>query len=134
MPVNMPVFHMDHCVFAAFLWQGKDWRDCGRPCDRHRVELRDRVGAAFPVAADAGCRNTVYNAVPQSAAQFLPRMLALGLRHFRVELLRETADQVGPLLEQYARVLAGLDEGRGTWRRLQALDQLGVTRGTLSLL
>jgi putative protease len=131
---HMPMFYMEHCVFAAFLSHGKDWRDCGRPCDRHRVELRDRVGAAFPVAADAGCRNTVFNAVPQSAAQFLPRMLALGLRHFRVELLRETADQVGSLLEQYGRVLAGLDDGRATWRHLQALDQLGVTRGTLSLL
>jgi putative protease len=130
----MPMFHMDHCVFAAFLSRGKDWRDCGRPCDRHRVELRDRVGAEFPVVADAGCRNTVYNAVAQSAAEFLPRMRALGLRHFRVELLRETAAQVGPLLGQYARVLAGLDDGRGTWRHLQALNQLGVTRGTLSLL
>jgi len=127
------MFHMEHCVFAAFLSSGKDWRDCGRPCDRHRVELRDRVGAEFPVVADAGCRNTVYNAVPQSAAQFLPRMRALGLRHFRVELLRETPGEVGPLLEQYARVLAGLDDGRGTWRRLQVLNQLGVTRGTLQL-
>jgi putative protease len=130
---HMPMFHMEHCVFAAFLSSGKDWRDCGRPCDRHRVELRDRVGAAFPVAADVGCRNTVFNAVPQSAAQYVPRMRALGLRHFRVELLREPAERVGPLLEQYARVLAGLDDGRGTWRHLRALDQLGVTRGTLSL-
>ena len=130
---HMPLFHMEHCVYAAFLSNGKDWRDCGRPCDHHKVELRDRVGAEFPVLVDVGCRNTVYNAVAQSAAEFLPRMLALGLRHFRVELLRETPEQVGPLLEQYARVLAGLDDGRGTWRRLRVLNQLGVTRGTLQL-
>jgi putative protease len=130
---HVPMFHMEHCVYAAFLSQGKDWRDCGRPCDRHRVDLRDRVGAEFPVAVDAGCRNTVFNAVAQSAAEFLPRMLGMGLRHFRVELLRETAEQVGPLLETYARVLAGLDDGRGTWRRLQAQNQLGLTRGTLQL-
>jgi putative protease len=128
---HMPMFHMEHCVFAAFLSQGKDWRDCGRPCDRHRVELRDRVGAEFPVVADAGCRNTVFNAVPQSAAEFLPRMRTLGLRHFRVELLREAAAEVGPVLEQYARVLAGLEDGRKLWRHLRALNQLGVTRGTL---
>jgi putative protease len=130
---HMPLFHMEHCVYAAFLSDGKDWRDCGRPCDHHKVELRDRVGAEFPVLVDVGCRNTVYNAVAQSAAEFLPRMLALGLRHFRVELLRETPEQVGPLLEQYARVLAGLDDGRGTWRSLRVLNQLGVTRGTLQL-
>jgi putative protease len=36
-------------------------------------------------------------------------------------------------LERYARVLAGQDDGRGTWRQLRALNQLGVTRGTLQL-
>jgi putative protease len=113
---------------------GKDWRDCGRPCDRHKVELRDRAGVEFPVMADTGCRNTVYNAVPQSAIEFLPRMLALGLRRFRVELLRETAAEVKPLLERYAAVSAGEDDGRGAWRQLRALNQLGVTRGTLNLL
>jgi len=128
---HMPMFHMEHCVFAAFLSEGKDWRDCGRPCDHHRLELRDRMGADFPVLADTGCRNTVFNSVAQSAAEYLPRMQALGLCHFRVELLRETSEQVAPLLETYARVLAGRDDGRRTWRSLQALNQLGVTRGTL---
>ena len=121
------------CFRTAFLSEGKDWRDCGRPCDRHQVELRDRVGAEFPVVADAGCRNTVFNSVAQSAAEFLPRMQGLGLCHFRVELLRETAAQVGPVLERYARVLAGLEDGRRTWRQLQVLNQLGVTRGTLQM-
>jgi putative protease len=130
---HMPMFHMEHCVFAAFLSTGKDWRDCGRPCDHHKVELRDRVGAAFPVAPDAGCRNTVFNAVPQSAAEYVPQMRALGLRRFRVELLRETPEQVGPLLTAYRRVIAGADDGRETWKKLRAMNQLGVTRGTLQL-
>jgi len=130
---HMPMFHMEHCVFAAFLSEGKDWRDCGRPCDRHKVELRDRVGAAFPVLADTGCRNTVFNSVPQSAAEYLPRMQALGVRWFRVELLRETGSEVGPLIKQYADVLAGRDDGNKTWRSLRALNQLGVTRGTLQM-
>jgi U32 family peptidase len=130
---HMPMFHMEHCVFAAMLSNGKDARDCGRPCDRHRVELRDRVGAAFPLLADTGCRNTVFNAVPQSAAEYIPKMLADGVRHFRVELLRETAAEVGPVLEHYSRVIAGEESPRETWRNLQILNQLGVTRGTLQL-
>jgi putative protease len=129
---HMPMFHMEHCVFAAFMSTGKDYRDCGRPCDHHKVELKDRVGAEFPVVVDAGCRNTVYNHVPQSAAEYVPRMKGLGVRHFRVELLRETTGEVGPLLERYARVLCGMDAGRAAWRGLQVLNQLGVTRGTLS--
>jgi putative protease len=131
---HMPMFHMEHCVFATFLSTGKDHRDCGRPCERHKVELRDRVGAPFPVLPDTGCRNTVFNSVPQSAAEYVGRMRELGITRFRVDLLRETADQVGPLLERYARVVAGRDDGRETWRQLRALNQLGVTRGTLQLL
>ncbi len=73
---HMPMFHMEHCVFAAMLSSGKDWRDCGRPCDSHKVELRDHVGAEFPLVADTGCRNTVFNSLPQSAAEYVPQMLA----------------------------------------------------------
>jgi putative protease len=131
---HMPMFHMEHCVFAAFLSSGKDHRDCGRPCEEHKVELRDRVGANFPVLPDTGCRNTVFNNVAQSAAEYVGRMRELELARFRVDLLRETAEQVGPLLDRYARVIAGRDDGRETWRQLRALNQLGVTRGTLQLL
>jgi putative protease len=130
---HMPMFHMEHCVFAAFLSTGKDHRDCGRPCDRHRIELNDRVGAAFPVHPDTGCRNTVYNSVPQSAAEYLPRMRELGVRRVRIDLLRETAEQIGPLLETYRSILEGQTDGRDTWKRLKAQNQLGVTRGTLQM-
>src|SRR5207245_7723808 len=76
---HMPMFHMEHCVYAAMLSNGKDATDCGRPCDRHRVELRDRTGAAFPLMADTGCRNTVFNSVAQSAVEYVPKMLVLGV-------------------------------------------------------
>lgn len=131
---HMPMFHMEHCVFAAFLSAGKDHRDCGRPCEVHKVELRDRVGAAFPVLPDTGCRNTVFNSVAQSAAEYIGRMRDLGLRTFRVDLLREPPEQVGRLLDCYARMIAGRDDGREMWKRLRALNQLGVTRGTLQLI
>jgi putative protease len=130
---HMPMFHMEHCVFAAFLSQGKDHTDCGRPCDRHRVELRDRVGAEFPVHPDTGCRNTVFNSVPQSAAEYLPKMLAMGVRTVRIDLLRERPDEIGPLLAGYRGILGGRDDGKRVWKSLKALNQLGVTRGTLSL-
>jgi len=128
---HLPMFHNEHCIFAAMLSTGKDWRDCGRPCDHHRVELRDRVGAEFPLVADTGCRNTVFNSVPQSAAEYLPRMATLGVRHVRVDLLRENADETRELLDTYARVLGGETLAKNTFRQLAVLSQLGVTRGTL---
>ncbi|HYO10371.1 MAG TPA: DUF3656 domain-containing protein [Tepidisphaeraceae bacterium] len=128
---HMPMFHMEHCVFAHTLSAGKDYRDCGRPCERHLVDLKDRVGQPHPLVPDAGCRNTVFNAQAQSAADFLPEMLRLGLRHFRVELLREGPDEVGPLIRRYADVLHGRRNPRKALRSLRVLNQLGVTRGTL---
>lgn len=129
---HMPMFHMEHCVFSHTLSNGRDFHDCGRPCDLHRVELRDHVGEAHPLVADVGCRNTVFNAHAQSAAAFYPRLRAWGIRHFRIELLRESAAETHALLDSYAGVLAGSGAGPRVWRELQVLNQLGVTSGTLT--
>jgi len=114
---HMPMFHMEHCVFAAFLSTGKDHRDCGRPCDRHAVELRDRVGASFPVLPDTGCRNTVFNSVPPSAAESVGPMRALGVGRFRIDLLKEKPEEIAPLVDRYRRVIAGTGDGRDTCGR-----------------
>ena len=71
---QMPMFHMEHCVFCEFLSPGTDKTNCGRPCDVLDVKLRDRVGMEHPLKADVGCRNTLFNAVPQTAAEYLPRL------------------------------------------------------------
>ena len=128
---HIPMFHMEHCVFCATLSNGKDFRDCGRPCDVHEVRLRDREGVDHPLVADVGCRNTVYNGTAQSAAEFVPRMMKLGIAAYRVEFLRESSDEVHAMLDRYQRVLAGEDDGNKLWRQLRVLNQLGVTRGTM---
>jgi putative protease len=128
---HMPMFHMEHCVFCAFLSRGKDYRDCGRPCEKHAVQLRDRVGARHPLKADAGCRNTVYNARAQTGAEYVQRFLALGARHFRLEFLDESAGEVARTIGRYRQLLAGEITGAQLWRELKLQHQLGVTRGTL---
>jgi putative protease len=128
---HMPMFHMEHCVFCAFLSSGKDYRDCGRPCDTHRVALRDRVGAELPLKADAGCRNTVFNNRAQTGAEYVARLLELGARSFRVEFVNESADEVTRTLNRYAQLLRGELTGGELWRELKLLNQLGVTRGQM---
>jgi U32 family peptidase len=129
---HMPMFHMEHCVFCAFLSSGKDYRDCGRPCDKHRVALRDRVGAELPLKADAGCRNTVFNNRAQTGAEYVARLAGLGARSFRVEFVNESADEVQRTLVQYLRLLCGEVSGADLWRELKLLNQLGVTRGQIN--
>ena len=128
---HMPMFHMEHCVFCAFLSTGKDFRDCGRPCDRHQVRLRDRVGTEHPLKADAGCRNTVFNARAQSGAESVARLLALGARQFRVEFVDESPEVVKQTLTRYRALLRGEVTGTALWQELKLQNQLGVTRGQL---
>jgi putative protease len=128
---HMPLFHMEHCVFCAFLSTGRDYRDCGRPCDSHRVALRDRVGAELPLRADAGCRNTVYNNRAQTGAEYVARLLELGARSFRVEFINESAEEVRQTLVRYDQLLRGEISGSDLWRELKLLNQLGVTRGQM---
>jgi putative protease len=128
---HMPMFHMEHCVFCAFLSKGTDYTNCGRPCDRHEVRLRDRVGAGHVLKADAGCRNTVFNAVAQTGAEHVERLLALGLRHFRVEFVNETPEQVRRTIARYQALLRGEITGTQLWRELRLQNQLGVTRGSM---
>ena len=128
---HMPMFHMEHCVFCAFLSTGRDYRDCGRPCEQHVVHLRDRRGALHPLKADAGCRNTVYNALAQTGAEYAGRFGALGARWFRLEFLDEPPVVVARTIALYRRLLAGELTGAELWRELKLRHQLGVTRGSL---
>jgi putative protease len=128
---HMPMFHMEHCVFCAFLSKGTDYTNCGRPCDHHEVHLRDRVGAEHVLKADAGCRNTLFNAAAQTGAEHVERLLALGVRHFRLEFVGETAEQAAQTIARYGVLLRGEITGAQLWRELKLHNQLGVTRGSM---
>jgi U32 family peptidase len=128
---HMPMFHMEHCVFCAFLSKGKDYRDCGRPCDKHTVALRDRTGSELPLKADAGCRNTVFNNRAQTGAEYFDRFRALGAQNFRVEFVNESPAEVARTLARYQKLLRGEISGTELWRELRLINQLGVTRGQM---
>ena len=128
---HMPMFHMEHCVFCAMLSPGTNKTNCGRPCDVHQVELRDRTGVDHPLVADVGCRNTLFNAVAQSSAEVVAELLVSGVRRFRIELLRDDTDHIGRLYSLYKQLLSGSVTGEHVWRNLNAMNRVGVTRGTL---
>ncbi len=128
---HMPMFHMEHCVFCAVLSPGTNPTNCGRPCDRHEVHLRDRQGVEHRLTADVGCRNTLFNAIPQSGAEVVSELLSCGVRNFRVELLDESPDEIRLMLDSYRDLLSGRVAGRDVWKKLNAANRVGVTRGTL---
>jgi U32 family peptidase len=128
---HMPMFHTEHCVYCTFLSEGTDFTNCGRPCEEHRVSLKDRVGFSHPVRVDEGCRNTVYNAIEQSGAEYLQHFMDLGIPSFRIEFLEEAPAKVQEVLRLYRQAIDGRISGTQIWKTLKATNQLGVTRGQL---
>jgi putative protease len=128
---HLPVFHTEHCVFCRFLSTGSSYRDCGRPCERHRVALRDASGRAHPVLADVGCRNTVFGAEAQQAAAHLGTWLAAGIRHFRLEFAHESATQTAGIARAFEDALTGRSSPRELEQRLRRVSPEGVTEGSL---
>jgi putative protease len=128
---HMPMFHTEHCVYCTFMSEGTDYTNCGRPCEEKRASLQDRIGMSHPVRVDEGCRNTVYNAIEQSGAEYLSTFMELGVRSYRVEFLEENADKVREVLSLYRAAIDGRIGGSEVWRKLKAINQLGVTRGQL---
>ncbi len=85
----MPSFHMEHCVFAAFLSSGSSFKDCGKPCEKHRVELKDQFGNFHQIKADQECRNTMFNSKAFSFLDQIKKFIELGASEFRFEALYE---------------------------------------------
>ena len=129
---HMPMFHMEHCVFCTFLSSGTTYKDCGRPCEKHTVHLRDRVGQLHRLQADVGCRNTLFNGRAQTGARFLPQLLASGLRHFRIELLDENQTDALSTINSYLDLLSDKISPATLLSEIHATEKLGVTEGTLA--
>jgi putative protease len=128
---HLPVFHTEHCVFCRFLSSGTSHEDCGHPCEKHRVALRDTNGRAHPVMADVGCRNTVFGAEAQEASRHLRTWLDAGLEHYRLEFVHETPDQVIHVAQAFADALNGKLDDADLRKRLQQASSEGITEGSL---
>jgi len=128
---HLPVFHTEHCVFCRFLSKGTSYRDCGRPCEKHRVELKDAKGRAHPVLADVGCRNTVFGAEAQEASGHLDAWRQAGIHHFRLEFVHESGEQVRQVYQAFESVLAGRATTHELSVQLRRAAPQGITEGSL---
>jgi putative protease len=129
---HMPMFHMEHCVFCTFLSTGTTYKDCGRPCEKHVVHLKDRVGQLHRLQADVGCRNTLFNGRAQTGARFFQQLLTSGLRNYRIELLDETHDAAISTITAYQNLLSETITPEQLLTQIHATEKLGVTEGTLA--
>lgn len=128
----MPEFHMEHCVFAAFLSKGTSFRDCGKPCEKHEVKLKDPYGQTHFLKADHECRNTFFKATPQSASFLMSSLLEKGVGSFRLEALNERPEELNHKIEVYLKLLAGELDQKDAFTTLEIVESYGLTPGQLS--
>jgi putative protease len=128
---HLPVFHTEHCVFCRFLSKGTSYLDCGHPCEKHKVALRDVQGRNHPVMADVGCRNTVFGAEAQVASQHLDQMLESGIRDYRLEFVHESAATVRQVAIAFQAYFEGRINAAELDARLQKIAPEGTTEGSL---
>jgi putative protease len=128
---HLPVFHTEHCVFCRFLSTGTSYKDCGRPCEKHTVSLRDLSGRAHPLVADVGCRNTVFGAESQEASAWLDDWRAAGVCHFRLEFAHESGADVSTITRAFLQTLQGKKSAAQLAQDLKRLAPQGTTAGSL---
>ena len=84
---------MKHCVLSGALGQSA----CGL-CKKKRFFLEDLKGSRYPVMMDKHCQSHVLHSRVTEAN--VSEYLALGVKHFRIELFDEDADQSAQIVQR----------------------------------
>jgi putative protease len=90
---------MRHCVLSGAL----EHSSCGI-CKKKSFFLMDIKGNRFPVIVDEHCQSHIFHSrvIEADAEDYL----TLGVRHFRVELFDEDADQSKALIQRFLRKIS----------------------------
>jgi putative protease len=127
----MPEFHMEHCVFAAFLSKGSSFKDCGKPCEKHEVKLKDPYGNWHFLKADHECRNTFFKATPQSAGFLIETLKREGVASVRLEALSENSSELTLKVKTYLGILNGELSPGEAMKKLEMVESYGLGLGQM---
>ena len=128
---HLPVFHTKHCLFCRFLSTGTDNTNCGHPCEKHRLAVRDGQNREHAVLADVGCRNTIFGAEIQTASRFMNDFVQAGLGDFRMEFVHQDEFATGAAaaaLREFLELRITADE---LDQRFRETGPSGTTQGSL---
>jgi putative protease len=79
-----------------------------------------------------GCRNTVFAAEAQSGVHSIHEWAKAGAKHFRIELVDESAGDVREMASGYREVMDGKEKPSVFWRRLENVKDSNGRKGSVS--
>jgi putative protease len=122
----MAEFHMEHCVYAAFLSKGNSFRDCGKPCEKHEVYLKDMYGNRHDIKADHECRNTLFNSKANSTAKYLKDWVEKGVQFYRFECLHENGSELISKVDTYLKLMKNEISLESAYQTLGKVEKYGL--------
>lgn len=119
---------LEHCVLSAAF--DRTPTHCRDLCTKQHVDTRltDPAGYEFPVATDYACRNRLLHSRPIEGSEFLPQLLAMGIRSYRL-VFNVPDDAVAARVAAYRDALDGAVSGAKPSRKPRAVLGDAVTRG-----
>jgi U32 family peptidase len=102
---HVPMFHTAHCLFCTAFSSGSNCENCGQPCRRQTLRLKDRKGVEHPILTDPACHNTVLHGQAFSHINNIPQWSRRGVTHFRIELLNESPEETIQHINKVQRLL-----------------------------
>lgn len=86
---------MQHCVISVK-------KNCGL-CKKGRYYLEDLGGGRLPVVADGDCNNYILNS--RNIEPDVSKLMAIGIKHFRVELFDESAEESRETVQRFLKLI-----------------------------
>lgn len=93
--IRYELMAMQHCVIAHAIHKNTH---CAM-CERKQYHLEDINGNQYPIVTDAQCNNYILSQLYER--KDISELKALGVRHFRIELLEETAHEAKEIVQRY---------------------------------
>lgn len=125
----------EYCPVGATLG-GKKGQHCAGTCVQEPHYLRDRMRYDFPVETDQECRMHLFNVKVLNLYEELAQIRRMGFSTIRLQLTRQTPEQVQRIVRLFVEAWENLNEGkRASWTSEEGMADLaflfpdGFTKG-----
>ncbi|HEY8911067.1 MAG TPA: U32 family peptidase [Desulfosporosinus sp.] len=115
----------EYCPIGSTLG-GKKGDHCTGTCVNEPHFLRDRMRYDFPVETDQECRMHLFNVKILNLYEELAQIRRMGVSTVRLQLTRQTPEQVRQIVSLFVEAWDSLNEGRkASWTSDEGMPELG---------